>query len=68
MVLDCPIEPGERPPLEEFLAALRRFQDLVRRNADGKAAVRTGGADDVERLRASTQGNVERLHRLAELK
>jgi len=67
-ILDCPVEQSERPAVEEFLGAQRRFQHLVRRNADGKAAVRTGRADDVEQLRAWTQANVERLYHLAELK
>jgi pyruvate ferredoxin oxidoreductase beta subunit len=68
-VKDCPLEASERPPLEEFLGAQRRFNHLVSRGPEaGQFLVRPGREGDVERLRAWTQGNVERLYSLAQLK
>ena len=68
-VVDCPVEAAERPPIEEFLAAQRRFQHLVRRNADtGKPEIRPGREAVVEQVRTWAQGNVERLYALAALK
>ena len=68
-VKDCPREAAERPPVEEFLAAQRRFSHLVRRDRETGAAVVVSGRDaDVARLRAWVQENVERLYRLGELK
>jgi len=68
-VKDCPLEAADRPALEEFLGTQRRFNHLVRRNpATGSFEVREGSEDVVERFRAWTQGNVERMYRLAELK
>lgn len=68
-VKDCSIDPAERPPLEEFLGAQRRFHHLVRRDPEtGRFAARPERVEDMERLRAWTQSNVERLYRLAEMK
>ena len=68
-VMDCPVAAAERPAIEEFLAAQRRFQHLVRKHPEtGKPAVRPGREADVEKVRAWAQGNVERLYKLAELK
>ncbi len=68
-VTDCPIEPGERPAIEEFLVAQRRFHHLVKRSAEtGKPVVRPERAGEVERLRGWVQANVERLYRLAEMR
>ncbi len=67
-VKDCSRDPAERPPLEEFLGAQRRFHHLVQRDAEtGKYVARSERAQDLEKLRAWTQSNVERLYRLAEL-
>jgi len=67
-VMDCPVEAAERPPIEEFLAAQRRFQHLVRKHPEtGKPEIRPGREADVEKVRAWAQGNVERLYKLAEL-
>ncbi len=68
-VKDCALDARERPALEEFLGIQRRFHHLVQRSgADGTYAVRPGKEAIVESLRAWTQGNVERLYKLAELK
>ncbi len=67
-VKDCSREPAERPPLEEFLGPQRRFHHLVQRDAEtGKFVARPDRAQDLEKLRAWTQSNVERLYRLAEM-
>jgi len=68
-IVDCPIDPAERPPLEDFLVMQRRFNHLVKRGSEtGRPTVQPGRAEDVEQLRAWVQGNVERLYKLAELK
>ena len=67
-VKDCARDPAERPALEEFLGPQRRFHHLVQRDAaSGRYVARPERASDMERLRAWTQSNVERLYRLAEL-
>jgi pyruvate/2-oxoacid:ferredoxin oxidoreductase beta subunit len=67
-VKDCPRASAERPPVEEFLAAQRRFGHLVQRDKQtGRAVVRRGREDDMARLRTWVDGNVERLYRLAEM-
>ncbi len=68
-VLDCALDAGERPPIEDFLGAQRRFHHMVQRDAaTGGFVPRAGREDDVERLKTWVQGNVERLYRLSELK
>ncbi|MEK7331443.1 MAG: thiamine pyrophosphate-dependent enzyme [Candidatus Eisenbacteria bacterium] len=68
-VKDCPPEAAERPPIEDFLAAQRRFAHLVQRDKQtGRAVVKRGREDDMARLRAWVHANVDRLYRLAELK
>jgi pyruvate ferredoxin oxidoreductase beta subunit len=68
-ILDCEREASARPALEEFLAAQRRFQHLVRRDpATGAPTVRPGREGDMEKVKGWVQQNVERLYRLAELK
>ena len=68
-VVDCPVEAAERPPIEEFLAAQRRFQHLVRRNPEsGKPEIRPGREAAVDQVRAWAQSNVERLYALAGMK
>ncbi len=68
-VKDCSLDPAARPPLEEFLGMQRRFHHLVEKDkATGRFVPRDGREADLERLRAWAQSNVERLHRLAELR
>ncbi len=68
-VLDCALEATERPAVEKFLGAQRRFHHLVQRDtANGGFVVRPEREAEVQRLREWTQGNVERLYRLAEMK
>jgi pyruvate ferredoxin oxidoreductase beta subunit len=68
-VKDCALDAAERPPLEEFLGMQRRFHHLVQKApANGGYVVRAGKEEHMDRLRAWTQGNVERLYGLAELK
>ena len=68
-VKDCARDAAERPSIEEFLGAQRRFHQLVRKNPeDGRFEARPERADEVARLRDWVQANVERLYHLAELK
>jgi pyruvate/2-oxoacid:ferredoxin oxidoreductase beta subunit len=68
-VLDCPPDQAERPPIEAFLGAQRRFHHLVQREPGTERFIaRPGREEDVARLKTWVQGNVERLYRLAELK
>lgn len=68
-VKDCSLDAQERPPIEEFLGAQRRFHHLVEKDkTSGRFVARERRTEDVERLRGWTQGNVERLYRLAELR
>jgi len=69
-VKDCPLDAKERPALEAFLGAQRRFHHLVTRRTDGTPgfAARPGREADLVRMKAWTQQNVERLYALAQLK
>jgi pyruvate ferredoxin oxidoreductase beta subunit len=67
-VKDCSREAADRPPIESFLGAQRRFHHLVEADGDGGYRARPERAADVERLRAWVQQNVERLYALAEMK
>jgi pyruvate ferredoxin oxidoreductase beta subunit len=67
-VKDCARDAADRPALEEFLGLQRRFHHLVMKHgANGGFTVRPGREAEVERLRAWTQSNVERLYKLADL-
>ncbi|HTM01826.1 MAG TPA: thiamine pyrophosphate-dependent enzyme [Candidatus Omnitrophota bacterium] len=66
-VKDCPQEVAERPAIEEFLGAQRRFHHLVQKGPDGKFVPRPGKEEAVDRLRTWTQSNVDRLYSLATL-
>jgi pyruvate/2-oxoacid:ferredoxin oxidoreductase beta subunit len=67
-VKDCPREASQRPPIEEFLGAQRRFAHLVRKDAvTGAISARPGREADLEKLRAWVQSNVERVYSLAQL-
>jgi pyruvate/2-oxoacid:ferredoxin oxidoreductase beta subunit len=68
-VKDCAREAIDRPPIEEFLGLQRRFYHMVQKDpVSGQFVARTGREQDLEKLRAWVQSNVERLYRLAELK
>ncbi|MBI5710028.1 MAG: hypothetical protein HZC42_06955 [Candidatus Eisenbacteria bacterium] len=68
-VKDCPLEASERPRIEEFLAPQRRFAHLVETRKDtGEVVARPGREQTLEKLRAWTESNVERLYALAKLK
>jgi len=68
-VKDCAREAAERPALEEFLLAERRFAHLVERDKEtGAARPKPGREPQLEALKAWTQENVERLYALAGLK
>ena len=68
-VKDCARDAAERPPIEEFLGAQRRFHHLVKRDpASGRYVARPEKTKEMDALRAWTQSNVERLYHLAELK
>jgi pyruvate ferredoxin oxidoreductase beta subunit len=68
-VKDCSLDAAKRPALEEFLGMQRRFQHLVVKDAaSGKYVCRPGREETLDLLKAWTQGNVERLYKLAELK
>jgi pyruvate ferredoxin oxidoreductase beta subunit len=68
-VKDCAREAGDRPPLEKFLGMQRRFHHLVEKDvATGEFRARAGREAEMARLREWVQANVERLHRLAELR
>ncbi len=68
-VKDCPLEAEKRPPVESFLGRQRRFHHLVQAAADGEGyTAKPGREEDLARMRAWVQGNVERLYQLATLK
>ncbi len=68
-VVDCKREAKDRPSLEEFLAAQRRFVHIVERDRKtGEVRVKPGREHHVEAFRTWVQDNVERLYQLAEIK
>lgn len=68
-VKDCPLDPAERPPVEKFLGMQRRFNHLLEKDKEtGEYRPRKGGEENMARMKAWVQGNVERLYHLAELK
>ena len=67
-VKDCPREASQRPSIEEFLGAQRRFGHLVRKDpATGAIVPKPGREADLEKLRGWVQSNVERVYSLAQL-
>ena len=67
-VKDCSKNAAERPAIEEFLGAQRRFAHLVKKDpVTGKVTAKPGREADLERLRAWVQSNVERCYSLAQL-
>lgn len=67
-VKDCSKVAAERPPVEEFLGAQRRFAHLVKKDpVTGKVTPKPGREEDLERLRGWVQSNVERCYALAQL-
>ena len=68
-VKDCARDQAERPAIEEFLGAQRRFHQLVRKNPEtGRFEARPEREEDVAQLRRWVQSNVDRIYQLAELK
>ena len=68
-VVDCKREAEDRPSLEEFLAAQRRFVHIIERDRKtGEVRVKPGREHHVEAFRTWVQDNVERLYQLAEIK
>jgi pyruvate/2-oxoacid:ferredoxin oxidoreductase beta subunit len=68
-VVDCKREAKDRPGIEEFLAAQRRFVHIVERDRKtGEIRVKPGREPYVEAFRTWVQDNVERLYQLAEIK
>ncbi|MEQ1833158.1 MAG: hypothetical protein ABL977_08880, partial [Candidatus Eisenbacteria bacterium] len=67
-VKDCSKNAAERPAIEEFLGAQRRFAHLVKKDpVTGKVTPKPGREADLERLRGWVQSNVERCYALAQL-
>lgn len=68
-VKDCELNAAERPAIEDFLAEQRRFAHLVRKDKEtGKPKINPGQEENIERLKAWVQSNVERMYGLAGLK
>lgn len=68
-VKDCDLDAATRPSVVEFLAEQRRFAHLVRKDkVTGEPKIVPGQEENIERLKAWVQGNVERLYGLASLK
>jgi len=68
-IVDCKREAKDRPGVEEFLAAQRRFVHIIERDRKtGEVRVKPGREHHVEAFRTWVQDNVERLYHLAELK
>ncbi len=68
-VVDCRREAKDRPGVEEFLAAQRRFVHLIERDRkSGEIRVKPGREEQLAMFREWVQTNVERLYHLAELK
>lgn len=66
---DCSLEASERPDILEFLGMQRRFAHMIVKDKQtGEVKPRPERAEDLEKLRAWVQGNVERLHGLGQLK
>ena len=63
------VKDAERPSVVEFLAEQRRFAHLVGKDkTTGEPKIKPGQEENLERLKAWVQGNVERMYSLAALK
>jgi pyruvate ferredoxin oxidoreductase beta subunit len=68
-VKDCSQDATERPTITEFLGEQRRFAHLVAKDkVTGEVKVRPGQEENIERLTAWVQSNVDRMYALAELR
>ena len=68
-VKDCALDAKERPDILQFLGMQRRFAHLVVKDkVTGEVKARPEREQDMERLRAWVQSNVERVYGLGQLK
>jgi pyruvate ferredoxin oxidoreductase beta subunit len=68
-VKDCEPAAADRPDILQFLGVQRRFAHLVTRDkVTGEVKPRPEREEDMVKLRAWVQGNVERMYSLAQLK
>ncbi len=67
-VKDCAMDAAERPDILEFLGMQRRFSHMVVKDKKtGEVKARPERAQDIEKLRAWVQSNVERVYGLGQL-
>jgi hypothetical protein len=68
-VKDCEPNAADRPSVMQFLAEQRRFAHLVGKDkTTGEPKIKPGQEENIEKLKAWVQGNVERMYSLAALK
>ncbi len=68
-VKDCELDAASRPSIMQFMAEQRRFAHLVRKDKEtGQPKIVPGQEQNIERLTAWVQSNVERMYALAALK
>lgn len=68
-VKDCALDAKERPDILQFLGMQRRFAHLVVKDkVTGEVKTRPEREEDMQRLRAWVQSNVERMYALGQLK
>lgn len=68
-VKDCALDAKDRPDILQFLGMQRRFAHLVVKDkVTGEVKARPEREQDMERLRAWVQSNVERVYGLGQLK
>lgn len=68
-VKDCAPDAADRPDILEFLGMQRRFGHMVVKDkATGEVKPRPGREEDITKLRAWVQSNVERVYGLGQLK
>lgn len=68
-VKDCALDAKERPDILQFLGMQRRFAHLVVKDkVTGEVKTRPEREQDMEKLRAWVQSNVERVYGLGQLK
>ncbi len=68
-VKDCSLDAAERPDILEFLGMQRRFAHMIVKDKQtGEVKPRPERAEDIEKLRAWVQSNVERVYGLGQLK